>query len=96
MSENPRHLPDHVVLPLEQMSGSQMSEPFGWLSGRIIESLVVENRYLVSVDHRFEERDGSRSVLCTDSEGATHMFKYDPTDHDAPVQHVLLGTEQID
>jgi hypothetical protein len=96
MREKYHNLAPNPVIPIEQMSGAQMSEPFAWLSGHLVDSLVVADRHLVSVDHRYEGHDGAVQVLCTDSEGSTHLFEYDPTDHDTPVQHVLLGAEQTD
>jgi hypothetical protein len=96
MSEKYRNLPPNPVLPIEQMAGSEMSEPFAWLSGHLVDSLVIADRHLVSVDHRYEGHDGAVHVLCTDSDGSTHMFEYDPTDHTEPVRHVMWGDEKAD
>jgi hypothetical protein len=78
------------------MTGPQMTTALAWLASHLVDSLVVDGSHLVSQDHRYEWRDdddGSLIVhmLCSDNEGTTHMLEFNPIDHTAPVQHVVLG-----
>jgi hypothetical protein len=95
LSNGPEINPNPQITP-EEMTGADITMPLAWLAGRMVDSLVVNGSRLVSVDHRFEEQDGMLHVICSDEEGSSHMFQYDPTDRSDPVRHLVLGKHKED
>lgn len=95
MSNNHELDPNPQITP-EEMTGADITMPLAWLAGHMVDSLVVDGSHLVSVDHRFEELGGILHVICSDDDGSSHMFEYDPTDRSEPVRHLVLGKRKED
>lgn len=87
--EKSRRMEPDPEFSTDAISSTQMDQPFAWLMGRYVDSLIIDGHRLTGVTDMMRQQDGSMHVVCTTDSGSHHLFVYNPIE-EGPVGHFMI------